>query len=77
MDTTHQTGDARSKTYVQCQQADIPAGVRFHVPQRHQGQSIEVAYGGFDRAEHDEGDPYMRVLDRSIGPQAITYYRLA
>jgi hypothetical protein len=64
-----------AKIYVVCDASDIPAGVRFDVPRRLQGQTVEVAYGGFDRAEHDDGDPYKRVTDRSIGPKATTYYR--
>jgi hypothetical protein len=56
---------------------EIPTAVRFDVPRPNQGQIIEVAYGGFSRYEHDDGAEYMRRLDRSIGPDAYEYYRLA
>jgi hypothetical protein len=61
--------------YVPRSPSDIPAGVRFDVPQRHQGHIVEVAFGGFDRGTHDDGDPYMRVHDQS--DNATDYYRLA
>ena len=51
--------------YVKITADKIPDGVRFDVPQRNGGQIIEVAYGGFGRAEHDEGDKFMRIHDRS------------
>lgn len=63
--------------YVRCSENDIPAGVRFDVPQRNAGQIVEIAYGGLGRAEHDEGDEYMRRHDRSLGPLAFEFYRLA
>lgn len=45
----------------------IPPGVRFDVPSRLQGQGSagQIAYGGFGRAEHDEGSKYMR--ERTAG----------
>lgn len=52
----------------------LPEGVRFDVPMRNQGQIVEIAYGGFSRAEHGEGDPYMRVTNRS--DNTISYYKL-
>jgi hypothetical protein len=64
-------GEAR---YTPCSATDIPEGVRFDIPRRNQGQTIEVAYGGFSRAGHDEGDDYRRTLDRSTGE--TTYARL-
>jgi hypothetical protein len=63
-----------SKRYIECRESDIPAGVRFDVPRRHQGQIVEVAFGGFDRAEHDHGDPYKRITDRS--DRSVNYYKL-
>jgi hypothetical protein len=60
--------------YVPCREEDVPDNVRFDVPARHGGHTVEVAYGGFSRAAHDAGDPYKRVHDRSIG--GTTYYRL-
>lgn len=54
----------------------VPDGVRFDVPPHRQGQIVEVAYGGFGRAEHGPGDEYKRVHDRSEGPSAVRYYRL-
>lgn len=62
--------------YVVIAKADIPPGVRFDIPRRNQGQIIEIAYGGFSRAEHDDGDPYMSIRDWGIGPDAVHYYRL-
>lgn len=60
-------------TYKKCELNDVPATVRFDVPRRNQGQMVEIAYGGFERAEHDEGAPFKRVTDRS--EQTTTYYR--
>lgn len=54
-------------SYVQIDPSLIPDKVRFDVPRRNQGQTVEVAYGGFDRSEHDEGDMYERITDRSTG----------
>jgi len=61
--------------YVRCNESDVPERVRFDVPRANQGQIVEIAYGGFGRYEHDVGDPYKRVIDRSIGPDAAIYYR--
>jgi len=69
-------GSDRPAKYVECGKGDVPGNVRFDVPARLAGQHVEVAYGGFGRAEHDEGDLYKRVTDRSIGPGAVAYYRL-
>lgn len=66
---------SKKHNYVRCDLKDIPAGVCFSVPGRNQGQIIEVAYGGFGRAEHDDGDPYKRICDGSDA--STTYYRLA
>lgn len=63
--------------YVPCAKESIPDKVRFDVPRRNQGQTVEVAYGGFGRSEHDEGDLYKRVHDRSLGPEAFRYYKLS
>lgn len=63
--------------YVRCNETDVPPGVRFDVPRRNDGQIVEIAYGGFDRAAHDDGDEYMRRHDRSLGPKAYEFYRLA
>lgn len=62
--------------YTPIAESQIPDGVRFDVPGDCQGQTIEVAYGGFSRTEHGEGAPYRRVHDQSL-PHAITYYVLA
>jgi hypothetical protein len=64
--------------YVECKEDEIPEGVRFDVPRHHQGQIVEIAYGGFGRGEHGDGDPFKRVTDQSlpVGEQT-TYYRLA
>jgi hypothetical protein len=66
--------------YVECDKSEIPAGVRFDTPRSNQGQIVEVSYGGFGAAEHDDGDPYMRRTDTSIPtgkPGRVTYYKLA
>lgn len=60
--------------YIKCRESDVPDNVRFDTPRRHQGQIIEIQYGGFSRYEHDEGDPYKRVIDHSVGGSK-TYYR--
>jgi hypothetical protein len=64
-------------TYVEISETEIPGQVRFDVPVRNLGQMVEVAYGGFGRAAHDDGDVYKRVHDQSIGPRAIRYFRRA
>lgn len=64
--------------YVPCTLADIPAEVRFDVPGHNQGQIVEVAYGTFSVGEAGVGDPYQRVIDRSLGqddPTRVSYYR--
>lgn len=61
--------------YVPCAAQDVPGDVRFDVPARHQGQIVEVAYGGYGRHAHDEGDLYKRIVDRSAYG-AAEYYRL-
>lgn len=66
--------------YTKIDEGALPRGVRFDVPRRNQGQIIEVAYGGFRRAEHDEGDPFKRVTDNGLGvgtPDRVIYYTLA
>ena len=72
--TTRVTHPTMRTTYERCAEAEVPDGVRFDVPRRNQGQIVEVAYGGFDQAEHDVGDPYKRVHDQS--DRSTTYYRL-
>lgn len=64
-----------SRTYVQIKAEQVPEGIRFDVPSRHQGQAEEVAFGGCSRTEHDAGDPYKRVTDRSVYPPTVTYYK--
>lgn len=66
-------GEAMTTKYAKISEQDVPAGVRFDVPARHQGQMKEVAYGGTRRDVHDEGDEYKCVTDRSDG--SVTYYR--
>jgi hypothetical protein len=64
----------KARRYEECCEAAVPASVNFDVTPRNQGQTVEVAYGGFGRAEHDAGDPYKRITDRST--RSVTYYRL-
>lgn len=61
--------------YIEISASRIPGNVRFDVPRRNQGQHVEVAFGGFGRYEHDDGDQYKRIVDRSTG--RTTYYRLS
>lgn len=63
--------------YEKISASQVPTGVRFDVPARNGGQIVEIAYGGFDRAPHDDGDLFKRIRDRSVGPNAYEYYRLA
>lgn len=68
----------RRPKYEEIPADQIPAGVRFDVPPRHSGQIVEIAYGGFDRTVHDEGDLYRRETDQSVPtgkPGRVTYYR--
>lgn len=60
--------------YIQIKADEVPEGVRFDVNGRDAGQIVERAYGGFSRAEHGYGDPYMRINDQST--RTVTYYRL-
>lgn len=64
-----------SARYVPCQASDVPGGVRFDSPARHQGQIVEVEYGGFELASHDSGAPYRRQRDRSIAGDPWAYER--
>lgn len=61
--------------YIQIDESQLPDNVRFDVPRRHQGQMIEVAYGGFDRSEHDVGDLYKRERDLSTGGFKARYFK--
>lgn len=72
---TMQTQTATTTKYVQCDERQIPGDVRFDVPRRHQGQTVEIAYGGNSRYEHDEGAPFKRVTDAAAGK--VAYYKLA
>ncbi len=69
--------------YTQIQRTEIPEfGIRFDVPERNQGQHVEIAYGGNIRAKHmfDEGAPYKRITDTSIGvghPDRVSYWKLS
>jgi hypothetical protein len=62
--------------YVKIREREVPEGVRFDVPGRFQGQTVEVAFGDFGRGEHDDGSLYKRVHDRSVGPSAVDFYKL-
>lgn len=67
--------------YIPCSLESIPDGVRFDVPRRNQGHGTadEVAYGGFSRGEHDDGDLYKRVrtATEAIRGEGGRYYKLA
>ncbi len=66
---------SKASKYIRISESQIPEGVRFDVPGPNQGQIVEVAYGGFGRAEHGDGDPYKRVTDRS--DRSVEYYKRA
>lgn len=60
--------------------ASIPAGIRFDVPRRFQGQIVEHAFGDYGRYEHDDDSPYMQVTDRSLpasDPKRVLYFKRA
>lgn len=61
--------------YVKIAEADLPQRVFFTTPRRNQGQAIEEAYGDLRPGEHDVGDLYKSVHDRSIN--STVYYRRA
>ena len=50
----------------------VPAGLRWDVPPRHQGQIVEVAYADAGRGRYaaSEGDEYRQTTDRSTGEVA-------
>lgn len=43
----------------------IPDGVRMDVSRVTAGNIVQTRYGGFGRAEHGHGDPYMTIRDYS------------
>jgi hypothetical protein len=62
--------------YVEISEQDVPEGVSFDVLRADQGQTVELAWGGFGAAEHGPGDEYKRINDRSEHPDyAVRYYR--
>lgn len=63
-----------SVEYYQIPATDLPHGLRWDVPRRHQGQPDETAYADWprDASEAGHGSPYMR--HRSMTGQT-TYYR--
>jgi hypothetical protein len=66
--------------YIVCSKSEIPEGVRWDVPGRHQGQIIEIAYGAFGATGFDDGAPYRKVTDQSLDvtdPGRVTYCRRA
>ncbi len=66
--------------YEDIAEADVPAGLIWITPARHQGQAVEIQYStGVPRGQGgnydaDHGDPYKRVTDRGDGG-GVTYYR--
>lgn len=73
MTTTYST----DTTYVEIPAGEVPAGVIWDTPRRHQGQTVEVSYATRIRSTRggaDDGDEYKRVIDRSV-PET-RYYRL-
>ena len=61
-------------SYVPCSPADVPGGIRWDVPRRHQGQIVTVSYGDFCADEADIGAPFKRIHDASDG--TTEYFRL-
>ena len=68
-------GHMAKNIYIKVDEASVPGNIRFDVPGRNQGQIVEIAYGGWGRHEHDVGDPYQRVTDRS--DRSVQYYKLS
>lgn len=63
--------------YALIDRSELPANLRWDVPRRNQGQTVEVAYAHQTpktRSEADDGDHYKRVTDHS--DRSVTYYRL-
>jgi hypothetical protein len=65
-------------SYVGISASQVPAGMRWDTPPQHAGQPIEVQYGVLERSADlaCNGAPYKRIVDRSVGPCAVSYYRL-
>lgn len=64
--------------YIPIDPTSLPSAIRFDVPKRNQGQTVEYAYGGYDRAEHDDSAPFMRITDSSFeshSPERVRYYK--
>ena len=58
--------------YVKVEERHVPRGVRFDVTRASAGQMIQIAYSGFDRHEHGDGDRFKMVTDRSL--REASYY---
>lgn len=66
---------AKQPIYVEILKSEVPDGVRFHVPARYQGQTVERAYGTAHLTrEADEGDLWFRIHDHS--DRSTRYFRL-
>lgn len=65
-------------SYVEISASQVPPDLRWDTPRRHAGQPIEVQYGAAEWSMDlaCNGAPYKRIVDRSVGPSAISYYRL-
>lgn len=65
--------------YRRIEETDVPRGLRFDVPPESAGQAHEIAYADAHRSADLAvfGAEYKRVIDRSVGPRAVTYYRRA
>lgn len=65
--------------YAEVPASEVPATIVWHTPSRHQGQIVTLSYsrgipaGSAADMEADEGAPWKRVADASVGE--ITYYR--
>lgn len=67
-----------SKYTTEIQYPMIPDDVWFWLPERNQGQIVEVSYGDHGLGQHDSGAPYCRVIDWSLHfthPGRVTYYK--
>lgn len=71
----HALGSREPGRYVQILASEVPLSIRFDVPARHQGQPHVVAYGGWSRAEHGKGDPFMRTSALDDPHADPEYYR--
>lgn len=64
--------------YAPIDAGDLPEGLRWDTSPQFAGQIIEVQYGVPEASRRfgEFGAKYKRIIDRSIGPLPVSYYRL-